>query len=60
MSKTKEITPHQYAKYLNCSEANVSKHLRNNNMKFLPDIIDVKRWSRFYVLVVSAHLTIPD
>lgn len=58
MSKTKEITPHQYAKYLKCTKANVSKHLRNNKMEYLPDVIKVKKYSRFYLLVVPADLDI--
>lgn len=58
MSKTKEITPHQYAKYLGCSKANVSKHLRNGKMEFLPDVIRVKKYSRFYLLVVSSDLPV--
>lgn len=56
MPKTKEITPLQYANYLNCTVANISKHLRNNKMQFLPDVIEVKRYSRFYLLVVPANL----
>ena len=59
MSKTKEITPQQYAKYLKCTKANVSKHLRNDNMEYLPDVIRVKKYSRFYLLVVDASLEIP-
>lgn len=57
---TKEITPHQYAKYLGCSESNVSKHLRNGKMEHLPDVIEVKRYSRFYVLVVLDKIIIPS
>jgi len=51
--KTKEITPLQYSKYLGCSAQNVSKHLRNGKMEFLPDVISVKRYSRFYLLIVG-------
>lgn len=57
MAKTKEITPLAYSKYLGCTVANVSKHLRNNKMQFLPDVIEVKKYSRFYLLVVPATLT---
>lgn len=58
LNNTKEITPLQYSKYLGCSVANVSKHLRKNNMQHLPDVIDVKRYSRFYLLVVPASLPV--
>lgn len=59
-TKTKEITSLQYAKYLGCTSQNISKHVRNNNLKFLPDVIEVKNYSRFYLLVVPVNLTIPD
>lgn len=55
---TKEITPTQYANYLGCTVANVSKHLRNNKMQFLPDVIEVKKYSRFYLLVVDSDLAV--
>lgn len=58
MSKTKEITPLQYANYLGCTSQNVSKHLRNGKMQFLPHVIEVKRYSRFYLLVVSESLSV--
>lgn len=56
MAKTKEITPLQYSRILKCTVANVSKHLRNNKMQFLPDVIEVKKYSRFYLLVVPENL----
>lgn len=56
MAKTKEITPKQYAEHLGCTLANVTKHLRKNNMTFLPDVIKVKKYSRFYLLVVPYNL----
>lgn len=58
MSKTKEITPLQYSKYLGCSLSNVTKHLRNGKMQYLPDVIEVRHYSRFYLLVVPASLPI--
>lgn len=53
---TKEITPLQYSIYLGCTVANVSKHLRNSKLEYLPDVLAVKRYSRFYLLVVDASL----
>lgn len=58
MSKTKEITPLQYANYLGCTSQNISKHIRNGKMEFLPDVVKIKRYSRFYLLVVSSSLPI--
>lgn len=60
MAKTKEITPLQYAQYLDCTVQNVHKHLLHGKMEFLPDVIEVKRYSRFYLLVVSDSLIIPQ
>jgi hypothetical protein len=48
--KTKEITTKQYAKYLGCTSQNISKHIRSKNLKFLPDVIEVKNYDRFYLL----------
>lgn len=59
-SKTKEITPLQYSKYLGCTSQNISKHIRNGKIDFLPDVIEVKHYSRFYLLVVPVSLTIPE
>ena len=58
MGKTKEITPLQYSKYLGCSFSNVTKHLRNGKFEYLPDVIKVKKYSRFYLLVVDATLPV--
>jgi len=52
MNETKEITPTEYAKYLGCTSQNVSKHIRNNKLEYLPDVISIKKYSRFYLLVV--------
>ncbi len=60
MSKTKDITAKQYAAYLGCTEANVSKHIRNGKWQFIPDVLRLKRYSRFYLLVVDANLPIPE
>lgn len=53
---TKDITPHTYAKWLNCSESNVSKHIRNGKFEFLPFVIRVKNWGRFYTMEVPEDL----
>lgn len=57
---TKEITPIQYADYKGWTLQNVTKHLRkkNNPLSGLPDVIDVKRYSRFYLLEVSQSLKV--
>jgi hypothetical protein len=51
MLKTKELTPAAYAKIKNCSTQNITKHLRANNK--LDGVIRVKKYSRFYVLIVD-------
>lgn len=56
MSKTKDITPLQYAKWRGQHPTNISKHLRKGNP--LPYVIRVKRFSRFYVLVVPKELSL--
>lgn len=53
----KEITAKAYAKLLDCTEQNVTKHIRNENWAFLPHVIRVKRYSRFVVLEVPGNLT---
>ncbi|MES2382814.1 MAG: hypothetical protein V4538_17335 [Bacteroidota bacterium] len=57
---TKEITPKQYAEYLGCTTQNVSKHLRKGNMQFLPDVKSVKKYSRFYLLIVRENLKVME
>lgn len=54
---TVDITPEKYAELAGCSIANVTKHLRKENFKYLPHIIRVKKYSRFYVLEVPETLT---
>lgn len=52
--KTVDITPKDYAKWRGCTLQNVTKHLRAGNE--LPHVIDIKRYSRFYLLVVPEGL----
>lgn len=49
----KEITPIQYAKYYGYHKSYVHRLLLKNEWDKLPDILDVKRYSRFYLLIVS-------
>ena len=60
MAATKEITTKQYADYLGCTAQNISKHIRNGKMQFLPDVIQVNHYSRFVLLVVSSQLTVRE
>lgn len=60
LTTDKQITPEQYAKYLGCSLSNVTKHLRNNKLQYLPHVKEVKKYSRFYLLVVPANLIVPE
>lgn len=57
---TKEITPIQYADYKGWTLQNVTKHLRkkNNALAGLPDVIEVKKYSRFYLLEVEESLKV--
>jgi hypothetical protein len=55
---TKEITTLQYAKYLGCTSQNISKHIRNGRLEFLPDVIRIKNYSRFKLLVVRIDLPV--
>lgn len=54
---TKEITPLQYAKIIGFTPQYIHKLLKDGRMDMLPHIIEVKRYSRFYLLVVPANLT---
>jgi hypothetical protein len=54
--KTKEITPEQYAEWKGCTVQNITKHLRNGKFEFLPEVKGVKKYSRFYTLVVPIDL----
>jgi hypothetical protein len=54
--KTKEITPIQYAEATGQTLQNVTKHLRNANP--LPGVIKVKKYSRFYILIVNKSMNV--
>lgn len=54
---TKDITPEAYAKLAGCTIQNVTKHLRNKNFEYLPHIVRVKKYSRFYVLEVPQNIS---
>ena len=58
--KTKDITAMDYAKYRDWTVQNVRKHFRKTGIEKFPEVIDVKRYSRFYLFVVPADLPIPD
>jgi hypothetical protein len=53
---TKEITPIQYADYKGWSLQNVTKHIRAGNE--LEHVIEVKHYSRFYLLEVPESLKV--
>lgn len=57
---TKEITPIQYADYKRWTLQNVTKHLRKKNdpLSGLPDVIAIKKYSRFYLLEVLEELPV--
>jgi hypothetical protein len=54
----KEVTPLQYSKYLGCSVQYIHKLLLRGQIGKLPNVIEVKRYSRFYLLVVPDTLDI--
>jgi len=58
--KTKDITAIDYARYKGWTVQNVRKHYRSTGLKNLPEILDVKHYSRFYLFVVPYDLDIPD
>lgn len=60
MGKTKDITAKQYAAYKGCTPQNISKHVRQTGTKNLPDVIEIRYYSRFYLLVVPANLPTPQ
>lgn len=49
-----------YAAYRGWKVQNVRKHFRQTGIEKFPEVIDVKRYSRFYLFVVPADLPIPD
>lgn len=57
--KTKDITAMDYAIYKNWTVQNVRKHLRQTVLEKMPEVIDVKHYSRFYLFVVPEDLPIP-
>lgn len=58
--KTKDITAMDYAVYRGWTVQNVRKHFRQTGIEKFPEVIDVKRYSRFYLFVVPGDLPIPD
>ena len=58
--KTKDITAMDYAKYKRWTVQNVTKHFRQMGIEKFPEVLDVNRYSRFYLFVVPADLHIPD
>lgn len=58
MIHTKEVTAEDYAEYKGCTVQNIRKHIKNNNLHYLPDVIRIRKYSRFYLLVVPDRLPI--
>lgn len=52
---TKEITPNEYAKMKGVTKQAVSKMIREGSV--LQDVIEIKSFGRFYVLVVPIGLS---
>ena len=52
--KTKDITPLQYATWYGCSLQYVTRLIRDN--KSLPEVLRIKKFSRFYLLEVRDSL----
>jgi hypothetical protein len=57
-AKTKEITPYQYARWYGCSPQYIHRLLLEENWQKLPKILEIKRYSRFYLLVVPIDLPV--
>lgn len=56
--KTKEITPHQYASYRGYKGVQlIHRWLKEGRTDMLTDVIEVKKYSRFYTLLVPHDLT---
>ncbi len=53
---TKEITPLQYADYMGMTLQNVTKHIRARNE--LDHVISIRKYSRFYLLIVDKFLAV--
>lgn len=52
--KTKDVTPKEYSKWYGCSLQYIGKCVRAG--KVLPYVESIKKWSRFYLLVVPEDL----
>lgn len=50
----KDITLSEYAGYRKCTLSNISKQIRKN--RNLPNVIEIKKWGRFYTLMVPIWL----
>lgn len=59
MNITKEITPIQYAKRAGFHKSYVHRLLKNEEIEKLPNIIKVKKFSRFYILEVPIDFLEP-
>jgi len=57
MKDTKEITPKEYANWYGCKPQYIHWLLKKEKLDLLPNIIRVKKYSRFYVLEVSSTLS---
>lgn len=57
---TKEITPASYAKLRGCKPQYIHKLLFDERIDLLPHVIEIKKFSRFYVLVVPNELKEKD
>jgi len=55
--KTKEIDPIQYAKWYGCHKSYIHKILQEGKISRLPFVKRVKRFSRFYTLIVDIDVT---
>lgn len=59
-SKTKEITPIQYAEWYDCYPTYIQRLLRQGRYSELPFVSKVRKYSRFWTLEVPADLTGSD
>lgn len=57
MSETKDISPHTYAKWWGHHVSYVHRLLLAGRVNDLPGVIEVKKYSRFYTLMVNKGLT---
>lgn len=53
---TKEITPQKYAEWYGCTPQYIHRLLKEERLDLLPQILRVKKYSRFYVLEVPDGL----